>query len=127
VTEIPGLKQVSEAPVVRGVARPILRRFLGGPASVDQTAHQTREDFYRVLGESQQLRNTIRTLMARGETARAQALIRDNPKARRLYAAANQLNQLSTLAGQVRRAGKNEAQALRAMQKIVEIVEGERE
>lgn len=105
------------------LAESISRRFVGGPRSVDQTTVRTRDAFYGLTAEAKALQATIRAHMERGQPDRARALLQD-PRARRLYAAANALNQVQTIAGRLRRAGQSEARVLAAMDRLVAAVEG---
>lgn len=123
VTELPGLSAVTAAPVVGGVARPIVRRFVGGPASMNQQAKTIRDQFYDALGDAKELQASVRMKMQAGDLAGAKKLIA-TPRAKRLYAAANALTQVSTAAGAVHRAGKNEQGILSAMSRLVAVVNG---
>jgi hypothetical protein len=126
VTDLPVLGAVTQAPVVGGVARPIVRRFVGGPASMNQQAKDIRDAFYDRLEQAKTLQASVRMKMQAGDVAGAKALLKTD-EAKRLYVAANALSQVSTAAGAVHRSGNTEEGVLRMMQRLVSAIDGPKE
>jgi hypothetical protein len=120
VTDIPGLKQASEVPVVGGVVKPIVRRFVGGPASIDEVEHRKKERFYSALRQSQQAIESLRLMRSRGETAKVEAFLAD-PKKKQLASMAGRLNTIAQRAAALRRGDnfKGEQEVITAIDKVL--------
>jgi hypothetical protein len=109
VTDIPGLRQVTEAPIIGGVARPIARRFVGGPSSVDAVTHAQKERFYEALNRSSRVKATFNLALERGDKAKLKQMLSD-PTTKKLIALSSTLNTMSQTISELRKAGKFDAE-----------------
>jgi len=120
VTDIPGLQQVTEAPVVGGLTRPIVRRFVSGPGTIDAQANAIKNDFYATLNKANETRATYNLMRTRGDLAGMQKLA-GNERQRQLYMAAPRLAAASQRLAEIRRSGdtRSEAAVLQQIQQML--------
>ncbi len=127
MTDLPGLKQITEAPVIGGVARPIVRRFVGGPSSVDALNHDKKERFYSTLREATTAAADLRLLKSKGDVTAVKEFL-DSPRNRVLAGMAGKLNTISQKIAAQRRGKdfKGEKQVIDAIDQVLSDLEGVR-